>query len=249
MRKTTQHFIRLGNRRVTYRLSRSPTARKLRVRVGPSGIEVIQPAARPRKAVTEFLRSNQGWLLGQVDRVSRLGDICRTSKKRANEILLRGIVTPVRIEPVSHKRRENRVIHNNGEIVIRRGPDSRTPPNRSLENWLRHEARREIEDQMSVITTKLKRLPNRVYVMNQRTKWGNCSAKQNLSFNWRLIMAPPFVLRYLVTHEVVHLAIPDHSSRFWLTLRSLCPEMEKAKHWLSANAHKLLQSVGVPKPR
>jgi predicted metal-dependent hydrolase len=71
--------------------------------------------------------------------------------------------------------------------------------------------------------------------MGQRTKWGNCSASRNLSFNWRLILAPDFVLRYLVTHEAVHLAVPDHSAKFWLTVQSLCLETERAKQWLSAN--------------
>ena len=53
-----------------------------------------------------------------------------------------------------------------------------------------------------------------------------------LSFNWRLILAPDYVLRYLVTHEAVHLAIPDHSAKFWLTAQSLCRDTEKAKQWL-----------------
>ena len=75
--------------------------------------------------------------------------------------------------------------------------------------------------------------------MDQRTRWGSCSSRQNLSFNWRLIMAPEFVLRYLVTHEVVHLAIPDHSKRFWLTVQSLCPETERARQWLCANGGRL----------
>ena len=85
----------------------------------------------------------------------------------------------------------------------------------------------------------MKRTPNRVYVMGQRTKWGNCSALGNLSFNWRLIMAPDYVLRYIVTHEMVHLAIPDHSQRFWLTVQSLCPNADRARQWLVANGHRL----------
>jgi len=52
-------------------------------------------------------------------------------------------------------------------------------------------------------------------------------------------MAPEFVLRYLVTHEAVHLAVPDHSQKFWLTVRSLCKETERAKQWLSANTQRL----------
>jgi predicted metal-dependent hydrolase len=75
--------------------------------------------------------------------------------------------------------------------------------------------------------------------MGQRTKWGNCSARRNLSFNWRLILAPDFVLRYLVTHETVHLAIPNHSAKFWLAVQSLCRETERAKQWLSGSGHEL----------
>jgi len=110
---------------------------------------------------------------------------------------------------------------------------------RSLERWLRAQARTEIEQHLHAITSRLGRQPQRVYVMEQRTKWGNCSARRNLSFNWRLILAPDFVLRYLVTHEAVHLAVPDHSAKFWLTVQSLCPETERAKQWLSANHARL----------
>ncbi len=52
-------------------------------------------------------------------------------------------------------------------------------------------------------------------------------------------MAPDFVLRYLVTHEVVHLAIPNHSKRYWLAVQSHCPGMDKAKQWLTDNHHLL----------
>ena len=194
-------------------------------------------------AVTCFLRSNQAWLFGQLDRVARLGDIRRISKNGANEILFRGVATMVRIETVLHKRRENRVVHANGEITIQRGPASRTPLARSLENWLRREARREIEKQLTAITARLKRVPNRLYVMDQRTKWGNCSRKRNLSFNWRLIMAPPEVLNYIVTHEVAHLVEPYHSPKFWLLLRSHCPRFDHAKNWLRLNSTKLLNDL------
>ena len=123
--------------------------------------------------------------------------------------------------------------------MVRRGARSRTPVARSLENWLRRQARAEIEKQLAAVTARLRQRPGRVYVMGQRTKWGNCSAQRNLSFNWRLILAPDFVLRYLVTHEAVHLAVPDHSAKFWLTVQSLCPETERAKQWLSRHQAQL----------
>ena len=148
-------------------------------------------------------------------------------------------LTRIRIEETTAKSRSNIVRFSNGEIVVKRPSTSRILVARSLENWFRRQARAEIEKQLKLVISRLRQRPRRIYVMDQRTKWGNCSSSQNLSFNWRLILAPDFVLRYLVTHEAVHLAVPDHSAKFWLTVQSLCPESERAKQWLSTNAFKL----------
>jgi len=59
-------------------------------------------------------------------------------------------------------------------------------------------------------------------------------------------MAPEHVLRYLVIHEAVHLAVPDHSAKFWLTVQSLCPETERAKQWLSANGRRIQGMLANP---
>ena len=79
--------------------------------------------------------------------------------------------------------------------------------------------------------------------MDQRTKWANCSRLRNLSFSWRIIMAPESVLRYLVAHEVVHLAVPDHSQRFWLTVQSICSDAEQSRQWLVANGSRLMLNL------
>jgi type I restriction enzyme R subunit len=187
-----------------------------------------------------FLLANEKWIVGQIERVERFRVVRKPRQKGASEILYRGELTPVRVEEDARRQGANQVVFADGCIVIVKGRASQTPPAKSLENWLRKQARDEITKQLETITKKLNRFPRKVFVMGQRTKWGNCSALQNLSFNWRLIMAPDFVLRYLVTHEAVHLAVPDHSKKFWLTVRSLCPETEKAKSWLLSNSDQML---------
>jgi len=244
MKAATQHQIQLGGRRVDYRLVRSTGAKKLRVRVGPNGVEVVQPAARNGEDVSAFLGRNEAWLLDQIHRVERLRGVRRPAQRRAGEILFRGELTRLRIETTGARGRGNVVSCVDSEIVIQRGSGSRTPVARSLENWLRKQARAEIERQLSVVTARLRQSPGRLYVMGQRTKWGNCSAERNLSFNWRLILAPDFVLRYLVTHEAVHLAVPDHSAKFWLTVQSLCRETERAKQWLCSHQAQLTVDLG-----
>jgi hypothetical protein len=239
MKTSTQHRIRLGGRVVDYRVVRSKAARKLRVRVGPDGVEVVQPAARKLEDVSEFLLANGHWVVEEIDRTARLRRARRPVGRAAGEMMFRGEPTRVRIETTTSRAAGNMVRFVDGEIVVSRGPGSRTPVARSLESWLRQQARRGIESHLGAITARLGQRPERIYVMDQRTKWGNCSSRRNLSFNWRLILAPDYVLRYLVTHEVVHLAVPDHSAKFWLTVKGLCRDTEKARQWLCAHQAQL----------
>jgi predicted metal-dependent hydrolase len=238
MKTSTHHRIRLAGRSIDFRVVASKTARKLRVRVGPDGVEIVQPAGRGTAEASDFLVRNEAWVLGQLERAARLR--IRRPARPSREILYRG--TPTRVQAVSAETRSNgnRVYQAQGAIVVERGFASTVSSRLSLENWLRKQARREIQKHLAIVCDRLQRSPERVQVRGQRTKWGNCSARRTLSFNWRLILAPEFVLRYLVTHEAVHLAVPDHSAKFWLTVQSICPESERARQWLCANRNKLL---------
>jgi predicted metal-dependent hydrolase len=239
MKVVEERQIHLCGRRITYRLRSSTSARKLRVRVGPNGIEVVQPQGRNSADVSVFLTQSQKWITAQLQRVERMRGIRLTERRSVGEIPFLGKLTKVRVETTKTRARGNRVELVGQEIVVRRGAASRTPIAKGLENWLRKQARIEVAKHLKVVTARLRHHPRQVYIMGQRTKWGNCSRKTNLSFNWRLVLAPEFVLRYLVTHEAVHLAIPDHSAKFWLTVQSYCRETERAKQWLSANGHRL----------
>jgi predicted metal-dependent hydrolase len=204
----------------------------------------VQPISRNGEDVPEFLAANGRWVVEQIERADRLRRV-RRAARAAGEILFRGAPTRVRIETTASRAAGNSVRLVDGEIVVSRGAGSRTPVARSLESWLRREARRGIESHLEAVAARIGQCPERVYVMGQRTKWGNCSSRRNLSFNWRLILAPDYVLRYLVTHEAVHLAVPDHSAKFWLTVQSLCRETERAKQWLCSHRNQLHVDLGV----
>lgn len=79
----------------------------------------------------------------------------------------------------------------------------------------------------------------RVTVRDQRSRWGSCSARRNLNFNWKLIMAPPEALDYVVIHELCHLIEFNHSPRFWALVREQMPEYEAWKKWLKAHGAEL----------
>jgi predicted metal-dependent hydrolase len=239
MKSATVHSLEMNGQQVDYRVVTSRTARRLRVRVGLDGIEVVLPRVRTEEEAAAFLRRHEEWVGDQMARVDRLRVMRRPLSQRKGEMLFRGVATPVRVVKPASMKGANRIEWDGSTIEVRQSRTSRTPVTKSLENWLRKQVRADIEAHLAKVSKRLGRAPNQVYVMAQRTKWGNCSALRNLSFNWRLILAPEYVLRYLVTHEAVHLAVPDHSAKFWLTVQSLCSEMEKAKAWLRANDREL----------
>jgi predicted metal-dependent hydrolase len=213
------------------------------VRVGIDGVEVVRPDGRNILEIEMFLKSSRDWIMNQLERIEQLRLVRKPFIKNEDAILFRGVMAPIRVEGTARRKGTNKVLYENGQFKIILGIQSNTSAADSLENWLRKKAKEEIRKQIDVLTGKLGRYPHKIYVMGQKTKWGNCSALKNLSFNWRLIMAPDFVLRYLVTHEVVHLEVPDHSKRFWLTVQSLCPEMDRARQWLVANSDRLMMNI------
>lgn len=81
---------------------------------------------------------------------------------------------------------------------------------------------------------------NRITIRDQKTRWGSCSAKGTLSFNWRLMLAPPAILDYVVVHELCHLSYMNHSAAFWKKVESVYPDYRTARKWLKDHGNELI---------
>jgi predicted metal-dependent hydrolase len=106
---------------------------------------------------------------------------------------------------------------------------------RRIGDFLKREARRDLEAASRRYAQRLGVSVKRVSVRDQVSRWGSCSTTGVLSYSWRLILAPPFVLDYLAAHEVAHLIEMNHSQRFWRLVERLCPAMQRAKTWLDVH--------------
>ncbi|MFY9394281.1 MAG: M48 family metallopeptidase, partial [Halanaerobiales bacterium] len=80
---------------------------------------------------------------------------------------------------------------------------------------------------------------NKIFIRDQKTRWGSCSSKGNLNFNWRLIMAPLSIMDYIVVHELVHLIHPNHGRDFLKLVESVIPDYKEKKQWLRINGYRL----------
>ena len=106
---------------------------------------------------------------------------------------------------------------------------------RRLSDWLKASARAEIEPLAHAKAAAIGRRVTRVTIRDTRSRWGSCSISGGLSFCWRLVLAPRWILDYVVAHEVAHLRHHDHSRAFWATASRLTGDVDDAREWLRLN--------------
>ncbi len=108
------------------------------------------------------------------------------------------------------------------------------------ERWLKAQARTHLQRRVGVLAPRLGVTPRQLAVKDTRSRWGSCSPAGNLSFSWRIVMAPPWIIDYLVVHELAHLREMNHSPRFWEVVHGACPEYKNHRFWLRACGEKLM---------
>ncbi|MGH6926448.1 MAG: M48 family metallopeptidase [Propylenella sp.] len=219
-------FVDIEGRRIPVAVRRNARARRLILRVDHASGEPVLTLPR-RTGLSEgarFLADHVAWLKGQV------GAIAPTTP------LHDGSVFHLRGEPCRIRHRGGRglvVLEANGSIpglVVPGDPDFLP---RRVRDWLRREARRDLEIAVARYARALGRAPSGIRIADPKSRWGSCSPKGVLTFSWRLVLAPPSVLDYLAAHEVAHLKEMNHGPRFWAIVERLYPRYAEARDWLN----------------
>ena len=121
----------------------------------------------------------------------------------------------------------------------------------TLEKRYRNAARTQFEQRCAYYRPLTGGSYSSITVRDQKTRWGSCSSRGTLSFNYRLIFAPPAALDYVVVHELCHLTHMNHSKEFWNLVGSVMPDYKTHRKWLKEHGRELtleyyLQSKGIP---
>lgn len=111
---------------------------------------------------------------------------------------------------------------------------------RRLTDWFKAQARGDLEARCAIHAQRLGVKIAGLRIRDQSTRWGSCSSARVLNFNWRLILAPPFVLDYVAAHEVAHILEMNHAPAFWRTVARTLPDYERGKAWLKAHGSGLM---------
>ena len=224
-RRTVDH----DGRTYPLTLRRNPRARRMILRIDSDddGAVVTVPRGVAVGEALAFAEAKRDWIARRLDAVP------------ARVPFAEGACVP--FEGCSHTIRHEGSgpggVRRAGDEIRVQGAPARVPA--LVTAWLRCAARRAILAGVDAACGRLGKPAGRVVLRDPRTRWGSCAANGNLSFSWRLIMAPAFVLHYVVAHEVAHLAVANHGPDFWRTVGSLCLDAGEARHWLRVHGRGL----------
>ena len=210
---------------IAYEVRRAPRAKRVRVAVEADGAVVV---LLPPRATQRDAAAAVGELRGWIER--RLREAAAREQRMARPA---GTVPYLGEELALVPERGRTRVHRRGGLLL--VPAAAAAQAEALERWYRRAARAEIAPRLDEAAAAVERSYSALTIRNQRTRWGSCSASGAMSFNWRLLLAPPEVLDYVVWHEACHLVHLDHSPRFWGLLARHRPEHRRPQRWLRAN--------------
>ncbi len=223
----------IGTHVIPYTLKVSTRAKRLRITVAEGKVSVTVPKGLRLYSVDGFLREHGQWILEKMAQVRRVKP--RPSLPK-DVILIGGAAMRLeRIEEKDHKARA-RVDIAKDRVIVRVPAGARVSTLAVVEDWLRAQARDLIVAEMSQQAARMRARPTGLTIRDQRTRWGSCSTSGTLSFNWRLVMAPPEVMRYVIIHELAHLFHHNHSKDFWAKVAVYAPDFKLQRAWLRKNA-------------
>ncbi|MCB1511126.1 MAG: M48 family metallopeptidase [Hyphomicrobiaceae bacterium] len=210
---------------------RHPAARRMTLRVSRTrrAVIVTMPMQCDLRQAGQFLKSHLDWVRERLTSMPEprpfAHNLLIPLRGTAHRVVFRGPLRPTD-GIVSQLRTPGR----RPELHVA-GDDEFAP--RRLRDWLITQARNDLAERVTWHCRSLGLRAGRISVRDQTSRWGSCSSTGNLSFSWRLIMAPPQILDYVAAHEVCHLAEMNHGPRFWTLVKKTCPRSDEAREWLN----------------
>ncbi len=210
---------------------------------------MVLPRRAPAGVADELVRTHAEWLRRALDRSQR-----NQARLAARPPLAAGRVlevdgVPYRVDARREPARRRGSVRawppatlgQTGWLDVRIAPGEE--PAELLDAWLRREARRVLTMRVAALAPIVGVPLPTITIRDQRSRWGSASRAGRLSLNWRLILAPPYVLDYVVVHELGHLRVAGHGPRFWTIVRKHAPETAQARQWLRQHHDELMAAL------
>ena len=236
--------LKIGTTLVSYSIRRSQRAKCVSLSIGADGVQVVAPIAMIERDIIALVEKRQQWIFYKLENYRKqLIQIPVEREFVSGEMLLfMGVNYPLNVQ--EHKGGYTNVNLTDGQFLVSINEDipiekKREEIRRKLEQWYIKRAKELITVRLELFSEKIGVKINTVRFKNQKTRWGSCSQKGNLNFNWKLVMAPMVIVDYVVVHELCHIKQMNHSPKFWLLVGTQISDYHKMRKWLKQHGSKL----------
>lgn len=228
------HQITHGSRRIEFEIV-FRVRKNLSIIVEPQGqVRVIAPSRMKVSQVIEAMERNAAWVERQLNRVEEsLANLNPRHFASGETLLYRGSLYPCLFE-LDDRLKDAEVKLGTGLFTLRSPVQEQSLLRRAMEKWYREEARRIIPERVRHYAAIIGCSPGELRIKNQQKRWGSCSQKGNLNFNWRLILVPDEILDYMVVHELCHMVHLNHSAEYWSLVGAILPDYQARRSWLKS---------------
>ena len=229
-------MLQVGRTEIAYELRRSMGATERRITVSPDHVEVLALANDDDAAISAFLTRKRQWLFNAVREVEKVnaGRHAVPRFMTGSKIPYRGRKMPLTVRRTDSPHAD--VSYRNGFIIdLPEWADSDADHlvASELKLWLKRRVRRDVAAIAARYRDRHGLTPASVRCADMSAGWGSCGEGGHVLINWHLIFAPALVLEYVIAHELAHLRYRSHGPAFWDYLRTIYPDYDKAKTWLS----------------
>ena len=224
----------LHDQAIKYNVRESTEATRVRIDVGIHAVTVVVPEGADLDP-EELLQENAEWVLDKRAKFEAYQEMA------PDRVFEEGETFPYRGEPhevVVESRSASNVV--DGTIRLAAHHVEQTSLEQALERLYRRKAREHIETAVERFAKEMAVEYDKLEIRNQRTKWGSCSSSGTLGINWRLVMAPPAILEYVVIHELAHLEEANHTDDFWSLVSEHDPDYREHVEWLEKHSAELI---------
>lgn len=240
-----KYSICISDTQIDYTIRQSKKARYVKLVVKDCALHVVIPSSirlneKTLLIIENFISQKSGWVL------NKLAEIPQTPHQRKliedNKIIYLGKTYDIVREQVSSKRK-SRVEVNEINHTVTVYDTELGNENTTIHKWYKEKAKEIISARVHELHTHSGKQIKSIRIKDLKTRWGSCSSMGGLNFSWRLIMAPPEVVDYVIIHELSHFNHLNHSERFWKLVESRCPDYKAHVNWLKKEGQNLLHMI------
>lgn len=210
------------------------------VKINPYGqVTVEAPRDVDIKLIEHTLEQNWQWIKSKVsDRRERLSGAKERTYVDGEKFMYLGKTYPILVQEVSDIKKDE-VDFLNNELIIKVKEVTNERVQKALRRFYYRKCKSYVESRMKQYQAEFREKPRGITINDDNAAWGTCNSRYEITFNWKLIMAPEEVVDYVIIHEMCHMVHLNHDRSFWRLVGKLCPQYQEKENWLALSSWKM----------